>query len=100
MLYLQHGAGEDETGWSNQGEMDLILDNLLAEGKATPMIVVMDRGYATDPTRPTAGGPGFMGGNVFPELLVKELIPFIDKTFRTLTDREHRAMVYLRGVKN
>jgi enterochelin esterase-like enzyme len=75
--------------------MDLILDNLVAEGKATPMIVVMDRGYATDPTRPTAGGPGFMGGNVFPELLVKELIPFIDKTFRTLSDREHRAMAGL-----
>jgi enterochelin esterase-like enzyme len=95
VLYLQHGAGEDETGWPNQGKMDFILDNLVAEGKATPMIVVMDRGYATDPVRPAAGGPGFMAGNVFPELLVKELIPFIDKNFRTLTDREHRAMAGL-----
>src|SRR5665213_1072725 len=52
VLYLQHGAGEDETGWPTQGKMNFILDNLIAEKKATPMIVVMDRGYATDPTQP------------------------------------------------
>ena len=63
------------------------------------MIVVMDRGYATDPAKPQAtipGGPGRgMNNNVFPEVLVKEIIPMIDKTFRTLTDREHRAMAGL-----
>jgi len=80
VLYLQHGAGEDETGWSAQGKMDFILDNLVAEKKATPMIVVMDRGYATDPTKPVnanvAGpGPRGMSGNVFPEVLVKEIYP-------------------------
>lgn len=97
VLYLQHGAGEDETGWANQGHMDFIMDNLIADGKALPMIVVMDRGYATDPTKPvTAGaGPRGMGGNVFPEVLVKEIIPMTDKNFRTIADREHRAMAGL-----
>src|SRR5262249_4411 len=47
VLYLQHGAGEDERGWSTQGRMNFILDNLLAVGKARPMLVVMDNGYAT-----------------------------------------------------
>jgi enterochelin esterase family protein len=99
VLYLQHGAGEDETGWSIQGKMDWIMDNLIAEGKATPMLVVMDRGYATDPTRPTnttgPNRPGAMNNNVFPELLVKEIIPLIDSAFRTLPDRDHRAMAGL-----
>ena len=98
VLYLQHGAGEDETGWPNQGKMDFILDNLIAEGKATPMIVVMERGYATDPTKPvsiSANTPGNMTSNVFPDVLVKEVIPMIDKTFRTLADRDNRAMAGL-----
>lgn len=94
VLYLQHGSGEDETGWATQGKMDFILDNLIAEGKATPMIVVMERGYATNPTAPvsTTGG---MASNVFPEVLVKEVIPMIDKSFRTLADRNNRAMAGL-----
>ena len=99
VFYLQHGAGEDETGWSTQGKMDLILDNLIAEGKATPMLVVMDRGYATDPIRPVnntvANRPGAMNNNVFPELLVKEIIPMVDSAFRTIPDRDHRAMAGL-----
>lgn len=100
VLYLQHGSGEDETGWSTQGKMNFILDNLIAEKKATPMIVVMDRGYATDPSRPVATNapgqrPGGMTGNVFPEVLVNEIIPMADKKFRTIADREHRAMAGL-----
>jgi enterochelin esterase-like enzyme len=99
VLYLQHGGGEDETGWPNQGKVDFILDNLLADGKAVPMIVVMDRGYATDPARrPNTQETGFraaMANNVFPEVLVKEVIPLIDKTFRTVADRDHRAMAGL-----
>lgn len=100
VLYLQHGAGEDETGWPGQGKMNLIMDNLIAEKKATPMIVVMDRGYATDPQRPAvsnASGPGprGMSNNVFPEVLVKEIIPMVDSTFRTLSDKAHRAMAGL-----
>src|SRR6201999_2009727 len=46
VLYLQHGAGEDETGWTKQGRVNFILDNLLAEQKAVSMLIVMDRGYA------------------------------------------------------
>lgn len=97
VLYLQHGAGEDETGWPTQGKMNLILDNLIAGKKAVPMIVVMDRGYATDPTQPVTTsqrGPN-MAGNVFPDVLVKEIIPMVDAKFRTLTDRGHRAMAGL-----
>ena len=101
VLYLQHGAGEDETGWSTQGRMDFIMDNLIANAKATPMLVVMDRGYATDPTRPAdntgsrGGFPASMNSNVFPQVLVKEIIPMIDSAFRTMPDREHRAMAGL-----
>jgi enterochelin esterase-like enzyme len=97
VLYLQHGSGEDETGWPTQGKMNFILDNLIAAKKATPMIVVMDRGYATDPTKPAVAntrGPG-MAGNVFSDVLVKEIIPMVDEKFRTLTDRDHRAMAGL-----
>ena len=100
VLYLQHGAGEDERGWANQGRMNFILDNLLAEKRAKPMIVVMDRGYATRavplptpaPTTP-AFGPG--GANAFPEVLLTDLISSIDAGFRTLADRDHRAMAGL-----
>ncbi len=88
VLYLQHGSGEDETGWWNQGHADNILDNLIADGKAKPMIIVMDRGYATNPENS-------MAGNIFPQVLVEEIIPAIDKEYRTLSDRENRAMAGL-----
>ena len=102
VLYLQHGAGEDETGWSNQGKMNLILDNLIAEGKAVPMIVVMDRGEARDarPSAAAGGGQGRPAGGimvnpVFTEVVVEELVPEIDRSYRTRTDRESRAMAGL-----
>ena len=100
VLYLQHGGGEDETGWPVQGKVDFILDNLIAEGKASPMLIVMDRGYAIDPTRRRVEvEPGnlraAMANNAFPDVLVKDIIPLIDKTFRTIPDREHRAMAGL-----
>lgn len=97
VLYLQHGSGEDETGWPTQGKMNFILDNLIAGKQATPMIVVMDRGYATDPTQPVAtNAPGMsMAGNVFPDVLVKEIVPMVDTKFRTLASRDHRAMAGL-----
>lgn len=97
VLYLQHGSGEDETGWPAQGKMNFILDNLIAGKQATPMIVVMDRGYATDPTQPVAtNAPGMsMAGNVFPDVLVKEIVPMVDEKFRTLASRDHRAMAGL-----
>jgi enterochelin esterase family protein len=88
VLYLQHGAGEDERGWTTQGRLPFILDNLLAAGKARPMLVVMDNGYAT-----RAGPPSPV--NAFGDVLLNELIPFIDSRYRTLADREHRALAGL-----
>lgn len=88
VFYLQHGSGENETGWSVQGHAGNILDNLIAEGKATPMIVVMDRGYATNPDNPTES-------NVFPRVFLEEIIPNIEQNFRTLPGRENRAMAGL-----
>jgi enterochelin esterase-like enzyme len=100
VLYLQHGSGEDETGWTFQGRANLILDNLIAEKKAVPMIIVMDNGYAPRPGPAAAAGGGVpgrgAGGNsAFEEVMINEIIPMIDATFRTLPDREHRAMAGL-----
>ncbi|NMB52231.1 MAG: esterase [Bacteroidales bacterium] len=89
VLYLVHGWGEDENGWSIQGHMGNIMDGLIAAGKAVPMIVVMPSGdIQTNPDVRTASG------NIT-DIFVKDLIPFIDKTFRTLTDRQNRAMAGL-----
>jgi len=99
VLYLQHGSGEDETGWSVQGKANVILDNLIAERKAVPMIIVMDNGYATKPSPRQQGtevaprGPGAF--SAFEEVLLKEIIPMIDDTYRTIPDREHRGMAGL-----
>ncbi len=95
VLYLQHGSGENETGWPVQGKANLILDNLIAEKKAVPMIVVMDNGYATltgdnKPFNPTPTGPF-----PFEQVLIKEVIPMIDKSYRTIADRDNRAMAGL-----
>jgi enterochelin esterase-like enzyme len=99
VFYLQHGGGEDETGWPNQGKMDAILDNLIAEGKAKPMIVVMDNGYAVDPSAPrnnsAQGLRGLFANSALTKVFVNELIPMIDKNFRTIADRDHRAMAGL-----
>jgi len=96
VLYLQHGSGEDETGWIFQGHANLILDNLIAEKKAVPMIIVMDNGYASRPAGPF-GPAANRGGEfgVFEDVMTKEVIPMIDSTFRTIPDRDHRAMAGL-----
>jgi len=96
VLYLQHGAGEDETGWSNQGKMDIIMDNLIADKEAVPMIVVMDRGYATlaEPDE-AALAPGFFNFTAFDRVMTQEIVPMIDANYRTLTDRDHRAITGL-----
>jgi enterochelin esterase-like enzyme len=96
VLYLQHGAGEDETGWSRQGRVNFILDNLFAAGKARPMIVVMEKGYATragEPAAPPERGRG--DGGAFEDVVLKDLIPMIDATYRTHADRRHRAIAGL-----
>jgi len=96
VLYLQHGSGEDETGWIFQGHANLILDNLIAEKKAVPMIIVMDNGYASRPAGPfgpPSAGPGDF--STFDDVMIKEVIPMIDSTFRTIPDLDHRAMAGL-----
>ncbi|MGE5486777.1 MAG: alpha/beta hydrolase [bacterium] len=114
VLYLQHGGGEDETGWGNQGRANLIMDNLIAAGKINPFIIVMANSYvpgadirppAPAPAKPGAApaGPAGPGGQgrprfnftAFERVLIDDLIPFIDANFRTLTGRQHRAMAGL-----
>lgn len=98
VLYLQHGGGEDETGWTNQGKANFILDNLLAAGQLVPMIVVMDTGYALKPGeashQPQPGSPP-RPARTFEEVMIHEIIPTVDATYRTIADREHRAMAGL-----
>ncbi len=89
VLYLVHGWGEDENGWSVQGHMGNIMDGLIAAGKAVPMIVVMPSGDIK-----TNSDVRKASGNIT-DIYVKDLIPFIDKTFRTYTDRDHRGMAGL-----
>lgn len=105
VLYLQHGWGEDEHAWWNQGHANLIMDNLIAEGKAKPFIVVMAYGQTNEAFRP-GGGPRPAGGQRpnfndliartgFESVLIDDLIPYVDATFRTQADRGHRAMAGL-----
>ena len=145
VLYLQHGMGENETGWSAQGKTGIIMDNLIAEGKAVPFIIVMDNGLNAIPAHPDTtqtgpgfgfpgmgprpggqgarpqgapqgpppgrpqgmgpgggqrgpGGPrrgGFGGFNGFQEVLLKDIIPMVEKNYRVIADTEHRAMAGL-----
>ena len=131
VLYLQHGMGENETGWSAQGKTGIIMDNLIAAGKATPSIIYMDNGLDTrrpgdpDPAqmrrmgppqgprpqgapqggpqgpRPQGGRPGGFGrgfGNfaeAFQQILLKDIIPMVEKNYRVIADTEHRAMAGL-----
>ena len=96
VLYLQHGMGEDETGWSKQGHMQHIMDNAIHRGDAVPMIVVMESGDIKAPFRggDNRAGRSQYGASFYPVLL-NDLIPYIDKNFRTKSDREHRAMAGL-----
>ena len=131
VLYLQHGGGENEYGWPQQGRTAQIMDNLIAEGKAVPFIIVMENGSWTMPRpaggapamqrpqgpqgerpqgqRPPQGGQRPQGGRPqgggfgmpanwadgFANTLIKDCIPYIDSHFRTIADKEHRAMAGL-----
>jgi enterochelin esterase-like enzyme len=123
VLYLFHGWGENEQGWQTQGHMDFILDNLIASKKAKPMVIVMDNLNAVKPDeaatlyfarsiiarpsmadlapppRPGAGGsrPGFPAnfGATFTELMLTDLIPMVEQTYRVLPGRENRSMAGL-----
>ena len=93
-MYLQHGWGEDETAWSNQGHANLIMDNLIAEGKIKPFIIVMTYGMTND-IRPGGGGLRNFDIKPFQTVLLDELIPYVDANFRTVADQKHRAMAGL-----
>jgi enterochelin esterase-like enzyme len=99
VLYLQHGMGEDETGWSKQGHMQHIMDNAIASGTTVPMIVVMESGDIKAPFNFAGGGSNRQGfsdyGASFYPVLINDLIPYIDNNFRTKTDRDNRAMAGL-----
>lgn len=97
VLYLQHGAGEDETGWGRQGYAGLIMDNLIATGKARPFIIAMEYGgnpfTGPRPTNSVAGsGPRTFDFSAFEKALIEDFIPYIDANFRTIADQPHRAM--------
>jgi enterochelin esterase family protein len=107
VLYQQHGGGEDETGWIRQGRANFILDNLIAAGSCPPMIVVMAYGYARRAGQPAPDLTGKPPGSperakamldmatAFEADVTEALIPFVDSTFRTMADRDHRAMAGL-----
>jgi enterochelin esterase-like enzyme len=105
VLLLQHGGGEDERGWAVQGRTDIILDNLIAEKKAVPMIIVIDNSYAQKPGEPAASQmppagatPGsfrIVVSPTFGEVVIKDLLPALDKRYRTVRDRNHRAIAGL-----
>ncbi|MGH9343665.1 MAG: alpha/beta hydrolase-fold protein [Terriglobia bacterium] len=108
VLYLQHGAGEDETGWTKQGRANFILDNLIASGEAKPMIIVMAYGYAKPADtpapdlrklRPGSRAAFFAAMRVltagFADDLTKVVVPLVDKVYRTIPDHDHRAMAGL-----
>ncbi len=99
VLYLQHGMAEDETGWSSQGHMNYILDNLIAEGKAKPMLVVMESGNIEVAFRPKPGEDVAKArseyGASFTPMLLNDVIPMVESKFRALTNRENRAMAGL-----
>ncbi|MFZ1291004.1 MAG: alpha/beta hydrolase-fold protein [Melioribacteraceae bacterium] len=104
VLYLQHGGGEDETGWPNQGKTNLIMDNLIEEGKAVPFIIVMDNGTWRMPEgtprpkpgeRPSGTWPPAGWADGFKKTLIEDIIPMIDANYRTLTDQQNRAMAGL-----
>ncbi|MFN8241942.1 MAG: alpha/beta hydrolase-fold protein [Bacteroidales bacterium] len=92
VLYLQHGWGEDETAWPNQGHANLIMDNLIAEGKTVEFIIVMTYGMTNDVKM---GGLRNFDIKPFQTVLVDELIPYIDTHFATMADQKHRAMAGL-----
>jgi enterochelin esterase-like enzyme len=112
VLYLQHGMGENETGWGNQGHANLILDNLIAEGKAVPFIIVMENSSVkfdrprepkpeanarTDATTKKPAGPmgGFDFAGEFKNVLLNDLIPYVEANYRVIGDLDHRAMAGL-----
>jgi len=99
VLYLQHGMGEDERGWVTQGKLNIIMDNMIAEGRCKPMLIVVSNGDIAAMFRPKRGEDvneaRRLFGARFTQMLLDEIIPYVEKTFRVLTDRDNRAMAGL-----
>lgn len=104
VFYLLHGAGGDEDAWTTLGRTPYIMDNLIAAGKAKPMIVVMTNGNAwsaaapgEEPAREDENSPDFsrMMRSGFEKSLVEDVIPYVEKHYRTLTDKDNRAIAGL-----
>ena len=95
VLYVQHGMAENETGWSTQGKAQYILDNLIAQGRAKEMIVVMDNGNCDYGFGAKKGETREEFGASFEQVLLEDIVPYIDGTFRTKSDRKNRAMAGL-----
>ena len=92
VLYLQHGWGEDETAWMNQGRANLIMDNMIAEGKCEPFIIVCTYGLTNECRW---GHMHEFDWSVFQRVLVEDLIPYIDANFKTKAEKRWRAMAGL-----
>lgn len=92
VLYLQHGYGENETGWVNMGKVNFILDNLLAEEKISPFVVVMNDGMVQTEDEE---GRSYVDHTLFEKRLIKDIIPFIESKFRVKKEKEGRAMAGL-----
>ena len=100
VLYLLHGAGDDETGWQKKGAADVIMDNLYADGKAEPMLVVMPFGYATRPGEPTRNPNATpeerrKASGDFERDLLTDVIPFVESHYPVIADQAHRALAGL-----
>jgi enterochelin esterase-like enzyme len=93
VLYLVHGAGDSDNSWTTVGRANNIFDNLIAAGKARPMIIVMPNGHTPD--RPSRGAGDMMQNTDFSEDFLKVVIPTIDKNFRTIANADSRAMAGL-----
>ena len=105
VFYLLHGGGGDEEAWISRGKANYVLDNLIADGKAKPMIIVITNGIGSVPAAPGerplkitgagTGSPGAMTTGLFEESLVKDVIPFIEANYRVQSDPDHRALAGL-----
>jgi enterochelin esterase-like enzyme len=95
VLYLLHGGGDDETAWQQKGAADTILDNLYADKKIVPMIVVMPNGFATKGGEKPAKGKGKGGGSLFEDDLLKDIIPYVEARYSTLSSPGERALAGL-----
>lgn len=93
-LYLQHGSGESELAWLEQGKVNHIMDNLIHEGRAVPMLVVMDNGYAADAGATNWWRPSF-AQNRFAQVIVEEIVPLVESRFRVVAEAGSRAMAGL-----